>query len=111
MDPMEAVMGVADGVRIELLAVLSAGAWYNLGLVVLLVALACAGYWAYQVWHEVNEDEPPATAEELLASFEQARAAGELDDEEYARVRKRLEETGGRPPRPSSRKPGDAGAR
>ena len=57
------------------------------------------GYWAYRVWTEVNEEVDPATADELMASFDEARAAGELDDEEYAKVRKRIEESGsGRPP-------------
>ena len=74
-----------------LLAALSPAAWYNIGLVVVLVALAIAGVMAYQVWHEVNEEIEPATPEELLASFEQARSEGELDDEEYARVRREIE--------------------
>ena len=63
-----------------------------------LVALAIAGVMAYHVWHEVNEEIEPATPEELLASFEQARSEGELDDEEYARVRREIEKTAARPP-------------
>ena len=50
-----------------LLAALSPAAWYNIGLVVVLVALAIAGVMAYHVWHEVNEEIEPATPEELLA--------------------------------------------
>jgi hypothetical protein len=77
-----------------LLAAISARAWYNIGLAVVLLSMAVAFYWAYQMWTEVNEEVDPATAEELMASFDQARAAGELEDEEYAKVRKRIEQTG-----------------
>ncbi len=83
---------------VVLLAALSTAAWYNIGLVVVLVALAIAGVTAYRVWHEVNVEIEPATPEELLASFEQARSEGELDDDEYARVRRQLEKTASRPP-------------
>jgi uncharacterized membrane protein len=106
MDLKGTLMIVSMGVQSRLLAAISPGAWYNIGLVVVLLTLAFASYWAYQVWHEVNEEEEPATTEELLASFEQARAAGELDDEEYARVRKRIEESATSPPQTPSRKPG-----
>jgi len=45
---------------------------------------------AYRVWEEIHDvDEPPSPAE-LLASFEQAHAAGEMDDQELERVRERL---------------------
>jgi hypothetical protein len=81
-----------------LLVALSPAAWYNIGLVVVLVALAIAGVMAYRVWREVNEEIEPATPEELLASFEQARSEGELDDDEYARVRREIEKTASRPP-------------
>lgn len=84
--------------RPVLLAVLSPAAWYNIGLVVVLLALAVAGVIAYRVWHEVNEEVEPATPEELLASFEQARADGELDEEEYNRVRREIEKITSRPP-------------
>ncbi|HMF37932.1 MAG TPA: hypothetical protein VKF17_14900, partial [Isosphaeraceae bacterium] len=81
-----------------LLVALSPAAWYNIGLAVVLVALAIAGVIAYRVWHEVNEEIEPATPEELLACFEQARSEGELDDDEYARVRREIERTASRPP-------------
>jgi hypothetical protein len=91
--------------RAALLAALSPASWYNIGLVVVLVALAFAGVMAYRVWHEVNEEIEPATPEELLASFEQARSEGELDDDEYARVRREIEKTASHPlpPRPARR--------
>ncbi|MGO8898637.1 MAG: hypothetical protein ACLQU5_09845 [Isosphaeraceae bacterium] len=88
------VLGLEGAV---LLAALSPAAWYNIGLVVVLAALAIAGVMAYRVWHEVNEEIEPATSEELLASFEQARSEGKLDDEEYARVRREIEKPAARP--------------
>ena len=84
--------------RVVLLVALSPAAWYNIGLIVVLIALIIAGVMAYQLWHEINEEVEPATPEELLASFEQARSAGELDDDEYARVRRQLEKTSSLPP-------------
>ncbi len=93
-----------------LLAAVSPAAWYNIGLVVVLVALAIASVMAYRVWHEVNEEIEPATPEELLASFEQARSEGELDDDEYARVRRQIEKTASRPPSSQpDRRDGQAG--
>jgi uncharacterized membrane protein len=83
-----------DGWFSVVLGIISARAWYNIGLVVMLLILVLACYWAYEMWMEVNEEVDPATADELMASFDQARAAGELDDEEYAKVRKRIEQPG-----------------
>jgi uncharacterized membrane protein len=85
-------------------AALSPAAWYNIGLALLLVVLVFAMIWAYRVWSEVNEKEDPATPDELMEAFEEARAAGELDDEEYDRVRKRIREAGSSPPPPRRRK-------
>ena len=84
-------MSISGFERAILNAAISPATWYNIGLAVVLVALAVAGVMAYCVWHEVNEEIEPATPEELLASFEQARAEGELDDDEYARVRSELQ--------------------
>ena len=91
-------MSVFGFERPVVLAALSPAAWYNLGLVVVLLAVVVAAVSAYRVWHEANEEIEPATPEELLASFEQARAEGVLDDEEYARVRRELEKASSRPP-------------
>ncbi len=82
---------------VVLFAAFSSAAWYNIGLGVVLTALAIAGIVAYRVWHEVNEEIEPATPEELLASFEQARSEGALDDDEYARVRRQIEKAASRP--------------
>jgi len=90
------------------LAVISAQAWYNIGLAVVLLVLALALYWAYQIWTEVNEEVDPATADELMASFDQARAAGDLDEEEYAKVRSRIEQAGSAETRTGSPDQGNA---
>ena len=79
-------------------AALSEAAWYNIGLVVVVAALIVAGILAYRVYGEVNEDVDPASPEELLAAFEQARAEGELDEEEYERVRRRFDASLAQPP-------------
>jgi uncharacterized membrane protein len=96
-------MSVVQEAGVGLIATLSTEAWYNIGLAVVLVSLVIAGVVAYRIWREVNEDVEPATMEELLASFEQARYAGDLDDEEYARVRRQIEKPA--PPPPASKPP------
>ena len=88
-----------------LVAALSPETWYNIGLAVVLVAVVVAAILGYRVWEEAHEDVEPATPEELLASFEEARLRGELDEEEFAKVRERIEQSA---PRPSVR-PGDPG--
>jgi hypothetical protein len=86
------------GADISLVAALSEAAWYNIGLVVVVAALIVAGIMAYRVYGEVNEDVDPASPEEVLAAFEQARAEGELDEEEYERVRRRFDASLSQPP-------------
>lgn len=80
--------------RVFSLAAVSAATWYNVGLIVVLLSLLIVGTVAYRAWHEAHEDIEPVSPEDLLASFEEARAAGELDDEEYERVRQRIREGG-----------------
>ena len=48
---------------------------------VLLVVLLAK---AVRIWQEIHDVEEPATPGELLASLEDAHAAGELDDDEIA---------------------------
>jgi hypothetical protein len=55
--------------------------------VVILAVLLTKGV---RIWQEIHEVEEPATPEELLASLEDAHVAGELDDDEIARVRQQL---------------------
>jgi hypothetical protein len=57
---------------------------------VLVVLLAASLLKAVRVWEEIHDVEEPDTPGDLLASFEQAHAAGELDDAEFARVREQL---------------------
>jgi hypothetical protein len=61
-----------------------------IGLGLLSVLLVVVLIKAYRVWEEIHDVEEPASPEDILASFEQAHAAGELDDEELQRVRVRL---------------------
>ena len=42
------------------------------------------------MWEEIHDVEEPDSPDDLLETFEEAHAAGELDDEEFARVRRRL---------------------
>ncbi|MGC8638891.1 MAG: hypothetical protein ACP5XB_03310 [Isosphaeraceae bacterium] len=78
---------------------LSDTAWYNIGLVVVVAALIVVGILAYRVHCEVNEDVEPATPDELLAAFEKAHHEGELDEEEFERVRRKFDGSIPRPPR------------
>lgn len=66
--------------------------YYYVGLAALVVALIWAGVLAYRSWEEAHEELDPATKEELLDAFQQARMEGELDDEEFAKIRRRIEE-------------------
>jgi hypothetical protein len=63
---------------------------YNVGLAVLVVLMVVALVTAYRVWVEIHDVEEPDSPADLLASFEQAHAAGALDDEEFRRVRWQL---------------------
>jgi hypothetical protein len=45
---------------------------------------------AIRVWQEIHDIEEPATPSEVLASLEEAHAAGELSSAEIARVREQL---------------------
>jgi hypothetical protein len=75
---------LADFPRIESLA----GRYLPLALFVVLLAVLLTK--AVRVWQEIHEVEEPATPDELLASLEDAHAAGDLDDDEIARVRQQL---------------------
>jgi hypothetical protein len=59
-------------------------------LVLLAVLLAASLKKAISVWQEIHDVEEPDAPGDLLASFEQAHAEGELDDVELARVREKL---------------------
>jgi hypothetical protein len=91
-DDRRGFMTVMDALGLMLLVALSERALYYIGLVVVLVSLVVTSILAYRVWCEMNEDIEPATTDELLAPFDEARAAGELDEAEYARLRQRIQE-------------------
>jgi hypothetical protein len=59
-------------------------------LALLTVLLAALLWKAVRVWGEIHDVEEPDSPKDLLSSFEQAHAAGELDDAEFARVRAQL---------------------
>jgi hypothetical protein len=63
---------------------------YYVGLALLIGLMVIALVKAYRVWEEIRDVEEPDSPADLLESFEQARAEGELNDEEMERVRQRL---------------------
>ncbi len=63
---------------------------YYIGLGVLVVLMIVALVKAYRMWEEINDVEEPDSPTDLLATFEAAHAAGEIDDEELERVRQKL---------------------
>jgi hypothetical protein len=63
---------------------------YYAGLTILTVLLVVALVKAYRMWEEIHDVEEPDSPTDLLETFEEAHAAGELDDEEFERVRRRL---------------------
>jgi len=87
--------------RLVLVIGLSERSLYNIGLVLVVLSLVVTSILAYRVWGEMHEDIEPATSDELLAPFEGARAAGEIDDEEYARLRQQIQKA--QPPSPVTR--------
>jgi hypothetical protein len=67
-----------------------------LGAAILVIALIVAivvGWWN---WREAHEEEVSDSPEDLLASFEAAHEAGDIDDDELNRLRAKL--TGNSPP-------------
>lgn len=75
---------LADLPPIDLLA----RRWAPLALFVVLLAVLLTK--AVRVWQEIHDVEEPATPSELLSSLEEAHTAGELDDNEISKVRRRL---------------------
>lgn len=64
--------------------------YYYVGLAALVGAMIWAGILAYTSWREAHEELDPASPAELLDAFERARAQGDLNEEEFARVRRRI---------------------
>jgi len=63
---------------------------YWIGVVLLVVFLVAALIKGYREWQEIHDVEEPDTPDDLLRSFREAHALGELDDEEFQRVQRRL---------------------
>jgi uncharacterized membrane protein len=76
--------------------------YYYVGLALLIVMIVIALVKAYRVWEEIRDVEEPDSPADLLQSFEEARAAGELDDEEMERVRQQLARSAMPAPKKSS---------
>jgi hypothetical protein len=75
--------------------------WIGLGLlVIVLILVVCK---AYREWQEIHDVEEPDSPDDLLQSFREAHALGELDDDEMRRVEQRL--SNGLAPLPSLAKP------
>jgi hypothetical protein len=63
------------------------GVMYYVGLALVVAILVGALIGFYRTWMEIHEEEEPDSPEELLESFREAHAAGEIDDRELERVR------------------------
>jgi hypothetical protein len=64
--------------------------YYYVGLGVLVFLMLIAGIKAYRMWEELHDVADPDLPTDLLETFQEAHAAGELDDHEFERVRQRL---------------------
>jgi uncharacterized membrane protein len=73
-----------------LTAAISYDSYYYIGVVLLVIIMLALLVHAYRVWEEIHDVEDPDSPSDLLDSFEQAHAEGELDAKELDRVRKLL---------------------
>ncbi len=64
-----------------------------LGAVLLTVLLVVAAVVAWWHWREAHEEEATDSPDDLLASFEEAYEAGEIDEAEIKRLRAKLSGT------------------
>ena len=81
---------VASRLTGPLAARVNSGPLYYVGLAVVVVILIWSLIVAYRHWEEMNDVEEPDSPADLLESFRQAHAEGELDDQELDRVRRLL---------------------
>jgi hypothetical protein len=84
------------------IAAAAMGRWYYVGLAVIVAILVGTLIAAYRTWQEIHDVEEPATPADLLESFAQAHAEGELDATEFDRVRRLLASDKGHDAAPSS---------
>ncbi len=80
------IRAASNGIE-GLTAAISFGAYYYVGLVLLSIIMIALLVHAYRVWEEIHDVEEPDSPSDLLDSFEQAHAEGELDAQELDRVR------------------------
>lgn len=66
--------------------------YYYLGLAALVAAMIWGGIVAYRSWEEATEDLDPASRDEILEALRQAKLEGELDEQEFERVRRLVDE-------------------
>jgi uncharacterized membrane protein len=66
---------------------IDSGLVYYIGLAVVVVIMVGAIVKFYSTWEEIHEDEEPDSPADLLESFRQAHADGQIDDKELERVR------------------------
>ncbi len=81
--------------------------YYYLGAALLAVVVVFAILKARSVYEEIHEDIEPEHPQEILRTLEDAHHQGELDAEEFARVKSMLEGSA-RPPA-GAEKDGDRG--
>lgn len=62
------------------------GTVYYVGLAVVLAIVIGTMIAFYRTWAEIHEDIEPDSPQDLLESFREAHAAGEIDDRELERV-------------------------
>jgi hypothetical protein len=84
------------------IAAVTMGRWYYVGLAVIVAILVGTLIAAYRTWQEIHDVEEPATPADLLESFAQAHEEGELDEMEFDRVRRLLAPDKGHDAAPSS---------
>lgn len=82
--------GASTTVGVLAVARVDTGLIYYVGLAVVVAIVIGTLAAFFRIWMEIHEDEEPDTPEELLESFQEAHAAGEIDERELARVREVL---------------------
>jgi hypothetical protein len=61
--------------------------WNYLPLVLLTVSILVGVPLAYRLWREAHEEDEPIRGADMLSDFEQAYAAGKMDEAEFRRLR------------------------
>jgi hypothetical protein len=83
--------------RLLVAARVDVGWYYYVGLAVVVLILIITLISFARTWMEIHEDEEPDAPEDLLDSFREAHAAGQIDDRELDRLTTLLSAGGGEP--------------